>query len=150
DVGNITLSGFVRSGALYYLQPTGDQNVYRVEFESAGGTRSVPVSLGSTYTTDNVKSALSPDGKRVAYLARRPTNVGPGLGDTAVIVKSLEDGIEKRFSTDLNMDWAPMWFPGGGQLLLAARRVPAGNGQAFYRLDLDSGRITKLLEHSVN
>jgi Tol biopolymer transport system component len=43
-----------------------------------------------------------------------------------------------------------MWYPSGNALLLAARRPPSGTGQAFYKMDLDSGRITKLLENTVN
>jgi hypothetical protein len=146
SVGQITLSGFVRTGSLYYLQPTGEQNVYRAELDpSSGKLRNTPVPVASTYTTNNGHSALSPDGRSVAYLATDTTAALP-----AVVVKSLEDGIARLFSTDLAVDWAPMWFPSGRELLLAARRLPLGTGQAFYRLDLDSGRITRLLENGVN
>jgi Tol biopolymer transport system component len=158
DVGNITLSGFVRSGALYYLQPTGDQNVYQASFDPVSGElRGVPVPLGNTYATNNGMSAISSDGKRVAYLATR-AGVGPpslkGVyvdpGASAVVVKSVDGRMERSYSNDLMLSWAPMWLPDGAGLLLAARRQPSGNGQAFYRLDLDSGRITRLLEHTVN
>jgi len=158
NVGHIRLSGFVRSGALYYLQPTGEQNVYRVELDPASGKPvDTAVPLGSTYATDNSMSALSPDGKRVAYLATRESSTPPSLegvlvdpGTLAVVVKSVDSGIEKSYANDLTMSWAPMWYPGGDALLLTARRQPAGGGQTFYKLDLDSGRIARLLENTVN
>jgi Tol biopolymer transport system component len=158
DVGDIALSGFVRSGVLYYLQHSGEQNVYRVEMDSSSGKpKGAPVPLGNIYLTDNGMSALSPDGKRVAYLATRAPSTPPTLGGepvdpgaSAVVVKSVDSAVERSYSNDLMLSWAPMWYPGGEALLLAARRPPVGTGQAFYKLDLDSGRITKLLENTVN
>src|SRR5207245_2894119 len=80
DIGQITLCRFVQSGALYYLQPSGEQNVYRAELDSASGKlRNTPVPLATTYTTNNGMSALSPDGKRVAYLATRASAEVPNL-----------------------------------------------------------------------
>jgi Tol biopolymer transport system component len=158
DVGDIALSGFVRSGALYYIQHTGEQNVYRVELDpTSGKPRSAPIPLSGTYLTDNGMSAQSADGKRVAYLATRFPSTPPTLGGvsvdpgaSAVVVKSVDGGVERSYSNDLMLSWAPMWYPGGDALLLAARRQPGGVGQAFYKLDLDSGRITPLLENTVN
>jgi Tol biopolymer transport system component len=148
DVGRITLHGFARTGALYYLQPTGEQNVYRAELDTAGNVRTAPVPLASTYTAMNGMPALSPDGKQIAYLSTGTLFVPPGLlgggggaGVSRIIVKSLESGVEKAFSTDLNLREAPVWFADGRGLLLNALR-PAGTGRAFHKLDLDSGRIT--------
>jgi dipeptidyl aminopeptidase/acylaminoacyl peptidase len=121
--------------------------VYRVELDPTGGKpRGTPAPLGSTYSTDNGMSALSPDGKRVAYLATRPSLAGVA---TTVVVKSLDGGSERSYSNELMLS-LPMWYPAGDALLLSAGRQPRGTGQAFYKLDLASGAITRLLENTVN
>jgi Tol biopolymer transport system component len=66
------------------------------------------------------------------------------------MVKSLDGGVEKSFPVEVDLGWAPMWFPDGNDLLLSGRRVPKSTGQAFYRLDLDSGHVSTLLENTVN
>jgi Tol biopolymer transport system component len=150
DVGRILLRGFVRTGALYYLQLTGEQNVYLAELDLAtGNVRSAPVPLASTYAAMNGMPALSPDGKQVAYLSTSTLAVPPALvgggggpGASSVVVKSLESGIEKAFPTDLDLREAPVWFPDGRALLLNAQRPAGGMGRAFHKLDLHSGRVT--------
>ena len=156
EIGQVELSRFVSSGALYYTQTTGSQNVYRVDVDlSTGKVRNAPVALGNG-ATNNGMSSLSPDGKRVAYLAARGRAQVPsfdgssGPGAVAVMVKSLDGVIENSFPVDVDLGWAPMWFSEGNALLLSGRRVPRGTGQAFYRLDLDSGRLSTLLENQVN
>ena len=47
------------------------------------------------------------------------------------------------------LSWAPMCGSERPRCLLR-RRPPSGAGQAFYKMDLDSGRITKLLESTAN
>ena len=149
NVGRILLCGFTRSGALYYRQPIGEQSVYLAELDSGTGKlRGTPSRLASPYAAMNEMSSLSRDGKYVAYLSTRasadPVSYadGGGPGASTVIVKSLESPVEKSFSTDLDLRDAPVWFPDGRALLLNARRLPKGNGRAFHRLDLDSGRVT--------
>jgi Tol biopolymer transport system component len=155
DIGPITLLGFVR-GALYYLQPNGEQNAFVAELDlQTGNVRGAPAALGSTYLTNNGMAALSPDGKRVAYLATGASGAPPSLvgaisGLPSVVVKSLEGGAERTYATNLMLSWAPMWLPDGKGLLISGRRGAAGIGQAFYRLDLDSGQIARLLENTVN
>jgi Tol biopolymer transport system component len=156
DIGPITLRGFVR-GALYYLQPNGEQNVFRAELDlQTGKERGAPTALGSTYLSNNGMAALSPDGKRVAYLATGASADPPSLvgnangGLPSVVVKSLEGGAERTYPTELLLSWAPMWLPDGKALVISGRRARGKLGQAFYRLDLESGQLTRLLENSVN
>ena len=52
-------------------------------------------------------------------------------GTLTVVVKSVDSRVERSYSNDLMLSWAPMWYPGGDALLLAARRQPGGVGQAF-------------------
>jgi Tol biopolymer transport system component len=157
DIGSITLRGFAR-GTLYYLHPNGEQNAFRAELDLQNGKlRGTPAALGSTYLANNGMAALSPDGKRVAYLATSASGETPSLiggsaagGSPSVVVKSLGGGAERTYPTNLALSWAPMWLPDGKALLISGRRGRGGIGQAFYRLDLDSGQITRLLENTVN
>ena len=139
DVGRITLCGFVRSGALHYLQPTGEQNVYMASLDPATGLlRDVPAPLGNTHVGMNELPAVSPDGKDVVYVSPRGVEgSGAETGPMTLVVKSLETQVEKSFSTDVELWARPEWFPDGRSLLVAAR-------DTFYKVDVESGRFTSI------
>ncbi|HUS05668.1 MAG TPA: hypothetical protein VMZ52_05210 [Bryobacteraceae bacterium] len=149
NTGRIMLSGFARSGALYYRQPTGGQNVYLAELDpTTRNLRGAPAALAGAYAATNGMPALSPDGRYLAYLSTgtlaEPLSGGDGggPGTSTVIVRSLESRVERAFPTDLDLREPPAWFLDGRALLLNARRQPKGTGRAFHKLDLDSGRVT--------
>jgi Tol biopolymer transport system component len=147
DVGRITLCGFVRSGELYYLQPTGEQNVYMASLDPATGLlRGVPAPLGSTYVGMNAMPALSPDGKNAVYVSPRGVQgSGAARGPSTLVVKSLETQAEKSFSTDVELVARPEWHPDGRSLLVAARDTQSPPGSiGFYKVDVESGRFTSI------
>lgn len=147
DAGQIALRGFVRSGALYYLQTTSDLNVYRAELDPATGSlRGAPTPLATTYVGNNSQAALSPDHKRLAYLssrgAAREFGARGGAGAWTVVVKSLDSQTEKTFAPAPDI-YRIRWFDNGNALLLierdARRRRPV-----LYKLDVDSGAVSLL------
>ena len=135
DAGRVLLRGFVRSGALYYLQTTTDENIYKAELDhTTGKLRGEPVMLANTYVGKNRTPVVSPDGKYVAYFSAR------GPESAALVVKSLETKIEKVFPGDGAPAGIPAWLPDGRALLFF--EIGGSTGPVLYRAEVESGRIT--------
>jgi Tol biopolymer transport system component len=108
-----------------------------------GKLRGATVPLTNSWVGMNRSSALSPDGKRVAYLSsRHPARYGPGA--QALVVKSLDMDMEKEFSTSLQIVGNPIWFADGRRLLIVSRE-PQGSFDV-HTVDPESGRFS-LITH---
>lgn len=86
-----------------------------------------------TATRDDERwPAWSPDGRRLAYAARRNRNWD-------IYVLDLRSGEETRLTTDAHFDGRPTWRPDGTQIAFDSMR--AGDLDIFV-VDLDSGEVT--------
>jgi Tol biopolymer transport system component len=147
DAGRISLRGFVRSGALYYLQTTSDLNIYKAELDPATGSlRGAPAPLATTYVGNNSQAALSPDHKQIAYVssrgAARQFGAPGGAGAWTVVVRSLDSQTEKTFAAAPDIRKI-QWF-GNNHALLLTERDPRRRRPLLYKLDLDSGAVSPL------
>jgi Tol biopolymer transport system component len=144
DVGRIFPRGFVRSGTLYYSQDKADENIYLANMDAATGRlRGGIAPITDTYVGLNRSVAFSPDGKRVAYLSNR-AHVRFGPGAFTVVIRTLDTGEERAYSTDLGLTPRVVWFPDGRRLLLPAR--DAKSGVSLYSLDVNSGDVRLIVK----
>jgi Tol biopolymer transport system component len=110
--------------------------------------------------SSNNRPAWSPAGDRLAFVRRVPAPPGRGWGghrerQEVLYVRDLATGEEQPLATDLvpATVGTPDWFPDGRSILLIGMKlndsvtkdwdeVPS----ALYRVDLEGGEVTRLLE----
>ena len=139
DVGPILPFGFAGEGSYYYGAGMFDVDIYAAEIDRATGkVITSPTPLIRSYVGSNLAPAWSPDGRQLAYLsARGSVPFGPGWA--TIVVRSLETGQERAFTTDLDIEAPPQWFPDGRTLLIAAE--DRRDRVSFYRLEVDTGQV---------
>ncbi len=141
DMGDIFPKTFTRSGSLLYYQGINSNNIHAVEI---GPDRlGTPKLVSDSYIGRNRAAVWSPDGKSVAYLSRRgPVENVPGA--YALVVRSLASGQERAFVLNVNIAYGqgPIWSHDGKWILIRSRDPLLGN--SLYRLELESGQMTKL------
>ena len=112
--------------------------------------------LGQLTTADGIESspAFSPDGKSLAFVSEE-------AGVRSIVVKRLADGQERRLAGGGFDNLQPAWAPDGKSLAFVRGNQPGHRlepGDVFgafvegdvWRVDLDSGRETRLLEKAFN
>jgi Tol biopolymer transport system component len=136
DVGRTYPRGFAPNGSLYYVQAVGDSNILTAQLDLVTGkVRGTPSPVSQTWAGRNYSPALSPNGKWVTYLSwRNPVRYGPGR--STVVVKSLENDMEKEFSPDLQIVGKPVWY-GDGRLMIAS--LDPKLGATLHSINVQSG-----------
>jgi serine/threonine protein kinase/Tol biopolymer transport system component len=81
--------------------------------------------------------ALSPDGGRVAF-DRRETD-----GNTDIWLLDLNRGVRTRFTSDANIDLAPLWSPDGSRIVFSSNRDGIVD---LYEKRLSGGSEARLFE----
>lgn len=143
DMGNVMPLGFSRDGSYYYGVRTGTEDVHVAELNPQTAELSrPPTRLTERFVGSNLAGAWSPDGRQVAYVSRRsPLLEAPG--SMAVVIRSLETGVERDFFSALSLSgFRPVirWFPDGQSLLLAAS--DNRGRQSLHRMNVQTGTIT--------
>jgi len=128
--------GLTRSGALYYgLDAEVHIFVASADFET-GKQLSPPKIIPKPDFGGVGFPSWSPDGKSLAYLARRDAN-SRTTQMTDVLIRSMETGSVRELRTglqDLNADYTcPVWTPDGSFLLVTAADKDGRRG--IYRID---------------
>lgn len=143
DIGRVRLQGVTRNGALYYLSGgVTRSNVWIADMDDAGRASGAPRIISDRFINANSGPAWSPDGHALAYLSARQ-------GGTALVIRSRRTGEERDLTLPRevqtgNLTPAPRWFP-DGRSVLAFGFLPEGRG-AYFRIDVDSGRVDSLHE----
>jgi len=119
--------------------------VARVDWESGTARDGKP--LRAVPYTDSRRAVFSPDGSKLEFEAKWPSNgVHPGWVTPTVL--SLNDGAQRSYPTRLTIRDAPVWSSDGRSLVFIAE-PEGGVGEAkgvpwqFWRLDLNTGAYTR-------
>lgn len=95
----------------------------------------------------SISAALSPDGQRVAYTVLPPTVPRPGEAASSqaeVWVAPLSGGEAQRIAAGADVRQAPIWSRDGRRL--AFRQFGASGSLTLYLADLESGKVSPLVE----
>lgn len=141
DLGRASLLGVTNAGAVYYDLQTGLADVFTSTRDPATGKWSSPRILPASIEGSNQFPAFSPDGRSIAYVARRGDAGSFNDPRTqALVVHDLRTGQERSFLPDASFPIHPRWSPDGRSLLFV------GNIQSgVYRLDVASGEFTTIV-----
>ncbi len=151
SAGRIGPLGFTRKGSLYYQvyceDPNSDIYVTSLDMET-GELISQPTRLPSEGS--NCAPSWSPDGKKLAFVSRRPSPKGAGYAfRTLLVIRSMESGEEreilpeKSLCTDYNE--FPLgylrWSPDGRSILCGGF-----DRLGIHLIDIQTGDITTVVE----
>ena len=101
--------------------------------------------------TEDQYPAWSPDGKRIAFSARRDGHFENQLGITYEIYVMDADGQnEQRLTENQQNDWFPSWSPDGERVAFAADRKGDFANFEIYVIDNDGGNQRRLTENRVD
>lgn len=141
---------FTNDGSLYYATRTVTDDVFLADFNPE--TQKIlgePRQLSSRWEGTTMGASFSPDGKSLAYVARRGPSRMAHTADS-LVVQSLEDAnaypvvvdFDEFHLTDINM---PRWAADGQSLVLVGRRRgEKGYARGLFRVDLSSLRKTNI------
>ena len=142
DIGKIHPIGLTRSGALYYVNRRGTENVFLADLEADAAKVGAPlVRLSENFAGSNRGAAWSPDGRFIAF-KRRPAGNRPGYD---LVIRSMETGLERTYTGGrlVGVPARAQWFRDGKSLLLAM--ADRQERISFQRLDRESGKFTEIL-----
>ena len=130
--------GLTQDGSYYYGLPGSDADVYVATLDpKTGEVVTPPAKAAQSFEGFNYAPAFSPDGKRLAYVSRRPR--GGDKYFTIIVIRSLETGEERELSPELRgLDRLPRWSPDGRSILALAN----GEHRGLYQIDAETDAAT--------
>ncbi len=146
DAGRISPIGMTQAGSYYYVKDSTPRSasgeriypfdLFTAKLDASGKIQGRATRILDSFVDSNKDPALSPDGKSLAFLRRRPGNDSNVFDQ--IVVRSVAGGEEHVYNR--NAPAAPvMWFHDGASLLI----LPGGRRRLF-RLDLKTGEFTAL------
>jgi Tol biopolymer transport system component len=130
-------------GAVFLVDPGGGQTAYVAHVDwDAGASQDVKPLLAAPFTSSR-RAVFSPDGSKLEFEAKWPTN-SPYPGWVTPTVISLSDGVQRSYPTSLTIRDAPVWSADGRSLVFISEPAGgagegAGEPWEFWRLDLAKG-----------
>ncbi len=141
---------FTNDGSFYYATRTVTDDVFLADFDpEAQKILGEPRRLSSRWEGTTMDGSFSPDGKRIAYVARRSSRSVAHAADS-LVVQSLEDANAYPVVVDfsefhLSHINDPCWAADGQSIVLVGRRKEEKEHvQGFFRVDLPSIHKTNI------
>ena len=145
DIGQMQPMGFTRKGSFYYGLRTGMKDVYIATLDlEKGKLLTPPTKATQRFVGSNSWPDWSPDGRYLAYISQRGRS--QELGSKILCIRSLETGEEREISLNmLHSIRETRWSPNGRSVLVNAKAMK-GRRQGFYRIDVQTGDVTPLVQ----
>ena len=125
---------------LYYLQDKGGNELYDIyAVPTAGGA---PKNITNTPDVQESSMLMAPDGSAVALSTKRKE---PGQIDLAVMDTATGNVRALTHESDPQWDWGAVAWTDGGRSLIANRRKVDDSAGEVWKVDVASGKATKLL-----
>jgi Tol biopolymer transport system component len=136
-----TSMGLTRTGTLYYSVRVSGQDAYiaSLDFES-GKVLSAPTKIAQRFVGFNDSPEWSPDGKLLAYLSRRDSNVNRG---NVLGIRSTETGKVRELKPNLKYFNMPRWSTPSDSVFVSG--TDNKGRQGIYRIALENGEATPVV-----
>jgi len=147
DIGQFdSRIGFTHQGSYFYDIRTTRRDVYTADLDPATGKfQEEPKLLATRIVGSNSEPAWSPDGQHLAFYRQNgPDAYAPGA--LTVVIRSVQTGNERELSNSLIPYGCVRWFPDGQSLLVSALRAPKDFRVDYYRVDVQTGKATLILQ----
>ena len=143
DLGRIWPVAMTEQGRLYFAVQEGMSDVYVGELDPATG-RMVEAArpINSRFVGANLMPDWSPDGRYLAYVAQTGA-MRVGSGSRALVIRSTDDGTDRRLFPNLIFFIGPRWSPGGRSIVVKGRNTDGRWG--LHVIDLDTGLLTAVV-----
>jgi Tol biopolymer transport system component len=132
--------GLTRDGSLFYSTNSEVAEVYTAELNAAGRLISGPTAISSRFVGANTMPDYSRDGRFLAYVSGMPTSV-----QSDIRIRTVTTGEERSIPKPVRNVNQLRWYPDGKSLLIFGGDG-AGSGSGFYRLEIETGVRTKILD----
>jgi Tol biopolymer transport system component len=144
--GTAALSASAAGPVVYRTGPGGVQSQF-VWFDRSG---KAPEAVPGSDIGDGFNSALSPDGRRLAF--SRFADDTPGK-TTDIWLLDVARGVASRFTSDPMFDLTPVWSPNGDRLAFASNRKRAdgstGSFDVYAKAATGLGNEDRLVGHDL-
>jgi dipeptidyl aminopeptidase/acylaminoacyl peptidase len=125
---------------LYYTQDKGGNEQYDIYAVSTAGGG--PKNITNTPDVREEGLLVSPDGRGMALSTKRS---GQGQVDLAVMDIATDEVRPLTHEADPQWDWSAVAWTDNGRSLIANRSFVGGDAGEIWKIDVASGRATKLL-----
>ncbi|MEX2261346.1 MAG: hypothetical protein WD696_05310 [Bryobacteraceae bacterium] len=144
NLGRILPLGMTREGAFYYGLRTGSEDVYTVAVNPESGMLVPPANpAGASSAGRNTAPAWSPDGRYLAFFARRGSE-NFGQDSRVIAIHDLKTGAERHLSPKLAIFERLRWSADGAALLVTGSDGRTRGG--LYRVDAQRGTTEPLVQ----
>ena len=148
DIGRFQPMGFTRDGSFYYGSGGGRaSDVYIAELDPETGEILVPPKkVVKRFEGHSGAPDYSPDGKYLAYTARRVTSALISAPPQVLCIHSLETGEERELFPKLESIAEPRWSPDCSSIVVGGRDYNSNNNiWGIYQIDTQTGVVTLLV-----
>ena len=135
--------GFTQNGSFYYAQGGSMLDAYVARMDRQSGKILAPPEKAiKRFEGANSWPEYSSDGKYLAYLSTRSHRFQAALLPNILCIRSLENTVEREFSTKFRRLAGLRWAPDGKSIYLAAWD---DQGMGIYQADTQTGRMIPIV-----
>ena len=151
DIGQfVRWMGITPEGACCYAVQTMKEDIYIADFNPfSSHILGKSEAVVSRFEGSNFGPAWSPDGNYLAFF-RKEQEKGERSGASAIIIRSMKAGEERKLPHNLKQPRTIHWFPDGKSLLVSAFRLLKDQDYCldFYRVNVQNGDTTIILQEA--